>query len=389
MAERGEKRGVWERIVLGGVFAAATVRYWLIVFPSVCRELRRLRQRAGEIPDGVLRELALDALDKRGNIEGAGAFAAFAPASRRHAVIRGLVAFQAAYNYLDMLAEQPSADAIDNGHRLHQALLVAVDPTATHLDYYERCPWREDGGYLADMVEESHAALGELPSYAAVAPAAGRAAARIAAFQSLHLSRVQGDHEALESWGRAQTPAGRGLQWWETAAAGGSSLGVFALITLAAEPAVRPADVAAVEEAYFPWIGALHSLLDNLVDRCEDEQMGQRSLVGYYSSPQDAAERMKGLAIRARSLARGLGGDPRYTIVLAGMASYYLSMPEASEPDVLPVSREILDAIGGPVRAALAIFRARRFVDRLRGRGPVLKDHPVSVEWRNGWGRVV
>jgi tetraprenyl-beta-curcumene synthase len=389
MDDRGEQRGVLERVAVASVFALAAVRYWLIVFPSVCRELRRLRQSAGEIPDPVLRVLALDALADRGNIEGAAAFAAFVPPARRDAVVRGLVSFQAAYNYLDMLAEQPNADAIDNGYLLHQALVVAVDPDASHVSYYERCPWHEDGGYLTRMVEECRAALQELPSYGSVAPAARRGAVRIAAFQSMHLSRSQGDHEALERWARAETPAGMGLQWWETAASGGSSLGVFALIALAAQRAVAGEDAAAVEDAYFPWIGALHSLLDNLVDRCEDEQAGQRSLVGYYASTEDAAAHMKRLAVRGTALARSLRHDPRYTIVLAAMTSYYLSMPEAAEPDVLPISRELLAVMGGPVRSALAIFKVRRLVDRLRRRAPVRKDRPVSVEWRNGWGRVV
>jgi tetraprenyl-beta-curcumene synthase len=389
MDDRGEKRGVRERIVLKGVFAGAAVRYWLIVFPAVCHELRRLRHSAGEIPDPVLRGLALDALAKRGNIEGAAAFAAFAPPARRGAVLRGLVAFQAAYNYLDMLAEQPSADAVENGHRLHQALLVCVDPDASHLNYYERCPWNDDGGYLLSMIEACRAALAELPSYAAVAPAASRAGGRIAAFQSLHLSRAQGGHEGLELWARTQTPAASGLQWWETAASAGSSLGVFALVALAGEDHVATEHVAAVEQAYFPWIGALHSLLDNLVDRCEDEENGQRSLVEYYASSADAARRMEGLADTGSRLARALPGGPRYTLVLAAMASYYLSMPEASEPEVRPISRAVQGAIGGPARAALTIFRLRRLVDRLRHRAPVIKDRPVAVEWRNGWGRVV
>jgi tetraprenyl-beta-curcumene synthase len=389
MANRGERRGTWGAVVLAGVFTGAALRFWLIVFPSVCRELRRLRRRAGEIPDAGLRGLALEALDERGNIEGAAAFAAFAPVRQRGAVLRALVAFQAAYNYLDILAEQPGPDPIDNGHRLHQALLVAVDPDARHLGYYELCPWREDGGYLVEMVEQCRTALGELPSYDAVAPAAGRAAARIAAFQSMHLTRSQGDHEALEHWARALTPADSGLHWWETAASAGSSLGVFALVALAAEGGLHPADVAAVEDAHFPWIGALHSLLDNLVDRCRDEQNGQRSLVDYYASPEDAATHMKALAARATELAGGLSGEPRYTIVLAAMASYYLSMAEATEPDVLPVSHEILGAVGGPVRPALGIFRARRRVERFRRRDSINKDRPISAAWRNGWGRVV
>ena len=81
-------------------------------------------------------------------------------------------------------------------------------------------------------------------------------------FQSLSL----GSNGELESWARRQTATDNGLEWWETAAAAGSSLGVHALIAAAASPMLDEQDVAAIEAAYFPWIGALHSLLDSLVD---------------------------------------------------------------------------------------------------------------------------
>src|SRR5438445_13281865 len=95
-----------------------------------------------------------------------------------------MMCFQAAYNYLDMLGEQPSADPVAGGRRLHSALLVALDPDAPHLDYYEHNAQREDGGYLAETVDACRAALAMLPSYPAIAPAAMRAAERIVAFQS-------------------------------------------------------------------------------------------------------------------------------------------------------------------------------------------------------------
>ena len=100
-----------DRVALGWAFAAAATSYWLSVFPVVRREIARLRERASAIPDPVLRELALQALEKRGNMEGAAAFATLVPRPRRRAVVRALVAFQAAYNYVDMLAEQPCEDS--------------------------------------------------------------------------------------------------------------------------------------------------------------------------------------------------------------------------------------------------------------------------------------
>jgi tetraprenyl-beta-curcumene synthase len=343
--------------VLAADFAGAAWRYWLGVFPHVGRELRHWRERAGEIPDPVLRRLALQAQCKRGNVEGAAAFAAFAPRSQRAELVRALVAFQSAYDYLDVLAEQPQDDPVAGARALHEALLDAlgpgdsgdpgdqgagVDPGAgqsRQSRYYASYPQREDGGYLAQLVDTCRTTLATLPSYAAVVTAASRAAERIVEFQTCNLSKSQGDHDAFEQWARTQTPAETDLRWWETAGGGGSPLCVYALIAAAADPAVPMRDVEAIEAAYFPWIGGLHSLLDHLVDRSYDAALGQRSLIDYYASPQEAAVRMQALAERAMRAAQALPHGRRHAIVLTGMAGYYLSDREVSGPEARGVSQ--------------------------------------------------
>ena len=103
-------------MALLATFVHAAFSYWVTVFPRVCFHIARWQHRARRIPDPVLRQLALAALaEKRGNIEGAAAFAAFAPTSRRGKVTKATSAFQAAYNLLDMLGEQPSADPVRDG----------------------------------------------------------------------------------------------------------------------------------------------------------------------------------------------------------------------------------------------------------------------------------
>ncbi len=360
------------RVALAASFAGAARRYWLGVFPRVCVERRRRRARALEIPDQLLRATALDAQRKWGNVEGAAAFAAFVPLRHRAAAARAMTCYQAAYNYLDMLGEQPSADPAANGRRLHSALLVALDPDpggTPHLDYYEHHPQRDDGGYLTEILDTCRAALATLPSYSVLAPAARRAAERIVAFQSCNTGELQGDLQALERWARAETPPESDLRWWETAAAAGSSLCVYALIALAAEPDLAVSltsseAVQAVQDAYFPWIGALHSLLDNLVDAAEDRATGQHSLIGRYASPQEAAARMRWLAERSLHAARTLPNARAHTLLLAAMASFYLSTPEAATPEAQPVARAVLGALDGPADLAMLVFRAR-----LRARG--------------------
>ena len=351
-------------------FGSSALSYGSTVVPSVARELARWRARAEAVPDASLRRLALDALRKRGNMQGAALFAVLAPRARRVHAVRALVAFQSAYNYLDALAERPSADPVGNGRQLHRALLVALDPGAAHRDYYAHHPRHEqsdgaDGGYLREMVDTARTCLSALPSYALVAGPAQAAAARIVDFQSLNLGERQGGSEGLARWARAQTPAGSGLHWWETAAAGGSSLGVHVLIGLAAQPHLDQQELAAIERAYFPWIGALHSLLDSVVDVAEDRRDGQRNLLGYYASPAHAAARMRAIAERARSEARALDRGALHEMIVTAMASYYLSAPEAAAPAVRALAAAVADAAGPLVKPALAVFKAARLASRV------------------------
>jgi tetraprenyl-beta-curcumene synthase len=367
---------VLDRTALRAAFAQAALSYWASVFPRVCLQVSRWRRRAERIPDPQLRLLALEALDKRSNIEGAAAFAAFAPRAHRAEVTDAVSAFQAAYNFLDIIGEQPSTDPVADGRRLHEALLHALTPLhaaageaelgphATPLDWYEHHPQREDGGYLQHLLDSCRAAVSELPSYATVAPATRAAAKRIVAFQSLNLSESQGSHEALEQWARRENPPGAGLQWWETAAAAGSSLGVFVLIAAAAEQQLDAAEVAELEYAYFPWIGGLHSLLDNLIDKREDEAAGHRSLVEYYG-PQRAAQRMRWLAGEAMRVARELPHSRRHVVILSAMIGNYLSTPEAHSPELEQVSESVLATIGELERPTMLVFKLRRLPTRL------------------------
>jgi len=360
--------GLLEHLDLAVAFTGTVARYLALVLPIVRWELTHWRTRAHEITNPKLRHHALLALAKQGNIEGAALFATLAPAAHRRRTVRALVAYQAAYNYLDALSELPSADPVANGEQLHQALLIALHRDAAHPDYYAQNPDTGDGGYLHAIVDACREALAGLPSYEAVAPAARAAAARIVDFQALNLSEAQGGHDALERWAGEETPAASGLCWWETAAAAGSSLAVHALIAAAACPDLDPWDARELDRAYFPWVGALHSLLDSLVDREEDQLRGQRSLLGYYDSPADTAIALGSLAARARRAVGALSDRHSHRVILTAMCSYYLSAPECETPEGRAASRAVSDALGVPLSVAVLMFRAKRLTATLSHR---------------------
>ncbi len=362
-SDTGEYRALRTELVFG----ATVQRYLTSILPLVRRETAYWRAKAREIPDPVLRSRAIEGLSKRGNLEGAALFAVLAPRSHRRETVRALVSFQTAYNYLDTLAEQASTDPIANGRQLHQALLVALDPVARQPDYYALHPQRDDGGFLSAIVDTCRSALATLPSYAAVSAICSAAAARIVAFQSLNLTEPQGGHKELERWARTRTPEDSGLDWWQAAGAEGSSLAVHVLIATAADPDVRLRDAEAIEAAYFPWICALHSLLDSLVDVAEDERAGQRNLLSYHASTAQAAGAMKALAQRATDATCGLPNELQHRVILTAMVSSYISSSEASTPYARVIAASVAGPVGPLLPSALRLFKIRRALTRVSG----------------------
>lgn len=344
----------------------AAGRYWLSVFPQLRREVGHWRARANQIHDPLLRRLAL--LTQRGewgNYEGAAAYAVLVPRAYRARVVRAVVAFQAIYDYVDTLAEQPSADPVANGRQLHLALLCALDPQTVHPDYYKHHCKRQDGGYIRNLVETCRDALAALPSYAKVVQPALRAARSIVAYQSLNHEEASDRPRALAQWGADVAPPGSELRWWEAAAGGASSLTVFALIAAAAKPELSVAETTATEAAYYPWISALHVLLDSLVDRAHDSEHGHHNLIEHYSSPAEAASRLEWIATRAMRAAEALPDGARHALIVAAMTSFYLSTPRASRPSVAIPATRILRAIGDLATPTMAVFGARRMAGRL------------------------
>jgi tetraprenyl-beta-curcumene synthase len=353
------------RLALAGTFAGAASRYWLAVFPLLGRELSHWRDCAHAIPDPALRRLALVTQKRqRGNLEGAAAFAVLVPRTHRARVVRAVVAFQAAYDYVDTLAEQPSLDPIANGHQLHLALLTALNPDAAHPDYYEHSSATRDNGYMRNLIDTCRFAFGALPSHASVAEHTMRCARRMVAYQSLNHGAAADTRSALATWAAALTPAGSGLRWWETAAGAASSLSVFALIAAAAQPILDVGQAAATESAYYPWVGALHVLLDSLVDHNEDITAGHHCLIDHYASTEEAANRLSTIATQAVRATETLPHRMKHATILAAMTSFYLSSPAAFTPGTAPAAQRVLQEIGTLTTPTMAVLRARRAVAR-------------------------
>ncbi len=345
-------------------FASAARRYWIGVFPVVQREIRRLRRCAREIPDPVLRSLALDAQRRKwASLEGAAAFAVFTPRRQRTQLIRLLVDLQGVFDYADTLMEQPNDTPAANARQLHHAFVAALDPDLPHHDYYQYHSHCEDGGYLTELTDTCRTSVRELPSYPAVADVVHKHACRVVFYQCDVNLAVAADYADLAHWASKQV-AGAELRWWEVGAACGSSLAIFAHVAAAACPSLAPSEVNAIDNLYWPWAEALHIFLDSLIDRAEDRATEQPNLLDHYSSQEEMTERLGLLASETAKRAHEVA--PHHRLILAGMVALYLSDEQAWTAFARPATERILEATGTFAKPALLVLRARRLAVKAR-----------------------
>jgi len=335
------------------------IAYWLTIYPRARREIRRWRRRAQQIPDPTLRAAALYKLTReRLNPEAAAFFAVLAPRRRRGALVRLMVDYQIAYDYLDAINEQPASASLRNGLQLHRALSDAVRPQPCGVDYYGHHPQTDDGGYLTGLVHACQAVMRKLPSASAIEPVLMRAAERCGQAQSRnHAILVEGDRQ-LVSWTTSQADRGEYL-WWELAAGGISCLSLHALFAAAASKTTL-AEAERIDTAYSPPVCAISALLDSLIDYSHDASGTNHSFVGHYDTCGQAAERFAAITTEARALSSTLRHHCRHMVILAGIASFYLSAPEARTEFAEPVATRTLDCLGPASAPILAVMRLRR-----------------------------
>lgn len=338
--------------------------YWLTIHRLVLREVALWKRRAATIPDGELRALAIGKLTaERLNPEGAALFAVLAPSSNRATLVRLLVAYQILYDYLDAVNEQQGSMTLRNGLQLHRAL-ADVFVQDTHFgDYYAHNPSRNDGRYVLGLVQRCHSLYWSMPGAPRSATLLEHAAERCGKTQAhnhaVPLEGEDGLRVLAESFGDAYL-------WWELAAAGISCLAIHALLAHAADSHGTMGDAERIDTAYFPAVCAFSALLDSLSDHYRDVGTENHSFTTHYRDPVYAAERFTGIALAARGGLRALPRASRHSIILDGIAAFYLSSRDSWLEFTAPVARQTLDSLGHAAGGMRAVMLVRRWVTNAR-----------------------
>ncbi len=321
--------------------------------PLVDRELGRWAAVLDACPDPELRTQALASMHRKRFHAIGGSVYGVEPRPDR-GLVALIVAYQTLSDYLDNLCDRAGVQDPAALRQLHLSMLDALMPIAASTDldrgardYYALYPRKSDGGYVQALVDECRTRVSSLPSYAAVADRVARLASLYCDLQTYKHAPEPDRVGLLTAWFERERGGLDGLRWWEFAAACGSTLGVFALLRLAAMDGCAPDLVARTHDAYFPWVCALHILLDYLIDLDEDARAGDLNFVAFYADARDRLESMRRFLDAAVGSASGLPGARLHARIVRGLVALYLSDPKARRAEIAPVARALLRA-GGP-----------------------------------------
>lgn len=374
------------------------------IMPAVHAELRRWRAQALLIERDDLREQALNSLQyKRFHCEGGAVFAGLVGrslpdtgpnprAARRplwRRLVRAIVALQTISDYADNLVDRwrPEGGELSEelSRAIHRSLLDAVSPGASGaVDgsgvkgrgrrprgaggvYF---PGRRtgDGGYLEELVLEARRAIRGLPSYSAVYGPVRWLAARYAEMQVLKHLEPSRREKLLKDWFRSKgSPWAEELDWWEFAAACGSTLGIFVLLAAAARKDTEPADAQLLFQAYFPWVCGLHIMLDYFIDQEEDRIGGDLNFAACYGGSSRCTRRLGSMVRRSLAAVGDLPDrwEPAFhTLVVRGLPGLYFSDGKVGRQNLHGYARSVLKEAGPGAHTIRLIAKAVRWTRR-------------------------
>lgn len=330
------------------------------VFPLVDGELAVWHRAAAAAEPELAAQALASIRDKRFHCLG-GSIYSLHPGVDTASFVRLVVALQTISDYLDNLCDRAGVYDEAAFRQLHLAVTDALDPGGPIRDHYAHYPLKNDGGYLAALIAACRDEAARLPSFPVVRPHLARLATLYSELQTYkHLDPAMRESK-MAAWGRRHLSAYPGVSLWEFAAASGSTLGMFTLCALAADPALSRAEADTAHDAYFPWICGLHILLDYFIDLAEDRRHGDLNFVAYYRDGAEIEDRLVHFWRQALAGAARLPHPAFTATVIHGLLAMYLSDPKTQAPLERRVKAALLAAGGGYARFLHSLCRLLRY----------------------------
>lgn len=318
------------------------------VLPKVHFYLQEWKNRAYQIPDAELRKQALASIEtKTFHCEG-GAIYSLLAGNRYDEATAFIVAYQTISDYLDNLCDRSiSLDPVDF-RALHESMRDALTPDATLKDYYQFRGSPDDGGYLHDLVTTCQRFIKTLPDLDVILPALHELEGYYSDLQ-VH-KHVKKDQRVprLQEWFLSYADDLPEMSWYEFSACSGSTLGIFCIVSYAADHQSMTELVEPLKNGYFPWVQGLHILMDYFIDQEEDREGGDLNFCFYYESHDDMLNRFHHFIDQADKSIEGLPNVRFHKMINRGLLGIYLADKKVrNQRSVKHLARKIIKKSGG------------------------------------------
>jgi tetraprenyl-beta-curcumene synthase len=319
------------------------LRFLRRIVPLSARALAEVRALAETIPDPPLRRQALASVDgKAYHVAGACILATFLPADAARRYVAVVAPLESIYDYLDNLCDRHPAATVDAYPVLHGAIADALDPQSVPRDYYANGPSGDDGGYLRLLVVRTQTALREVPHLDVLAPHFAQAAMLYGEMQTYKHYPAGERERRCVAWYERHRARYAEIDWHEFACAAGSQFHVYGPLYEAF--AGRREAISSTYDAYFPYVSALHVLLDAFIDQAEDREHGELNFSRVYGGAAALRTRVRALFDAAKSRLGQLPGKRAHRFVLDVMTLFYLSHPKIAAQGLEREARGLLRA---------------------------------------------
>ncbi|EQB37242.1 MULTISPECIES: tetraprenyl-beta-curcumene synthase family protein [Virgibacillus] len=316
------------------------------IFPQVNKELSYWQTRAAAIPDDELRTQALASItSKRFHCQGGSVFALLAE-EKWESAVRFVVAYQTISDYLDNLCDRSTSMDSAGFRMLHTSMRDALTLTDYSTNYYSLIQYKDDNGYLQELVQTCREVIASLDN--------------LAVFQD-NLLWLEGLYEDLQvhkhvvpnkreirlkRWSDIKNDYS--LQWYEFSAATGSTLGIYSLVCYALAGRINDEMTGAITNGYFPYIQGLHILLDYYIDQHEDVTEKDLNFCSYYANQRIMLDRFEYFVNQALKQTTVLPDASFHKMVVKGLIGLYLGDEKVKElENGSMVKKRMLKASGG------------------------------------------
>ncbi|WP_017472313.1 tetraprenyl-beta-curcumene synthase family protein [Amphibacillus jilinensis] len=315
------------------------------ILPVVRQELIYWRAKASAIPNQELREQALASIDAKSfHCQGGSVYGVLSGARWKEAVTF-IVAYQTISDYLDNLCDRSGSFNANDFRALHQAMRDAVTLSESTNSYYQFHEFKDDGGYLTELVEVCQAHLAMLSQYSVMKK-------YLIELVDLYIDLQVHKHvEQSQRVGRLKKMHEQSnyatLSWYEYSAATGSTLGIFCMVSYAFHGKLEEQELQYIYHGYFPYLQGLHILLDYLIDQNEDRQEGDLNFCAYYPSVDKLEQRFLYFIEQTRNTIKKLCDQKFHRFIYQGLIGLYLADPKIDQVwDGKRVKRRLLRAGG-------------------------------------------